>query len=139
MGPSVVGVILGVTRIPREGIGAVRLLAHTTLVDVADEAANRVLKKLNGITFKGRKLDEFPTDVEILQQCRPIYETHPGWMVDTSSVNRYAALPANARRYLERLSELIETDISIISTGPDRAETIMPSENSKLRKLLLTA
>jgi adenylosuccinate synthase len=60
-------------------------------------------------------------------------------MSDTSSTNRYSALPLLARRYLERLSALVETDISVISTGPDRSETIMPEENSKLRKLLLTA
>jgi adenylosuccinate synthase len=108
-----------------------------TKLDVLDELEE--ISVCTGYTLDGRKLEGFPTDVGVLERCRPIYEKHPGWMSDTSAVNRYSALPENARRYLERLSELIETDISIISTGPDRTETIMPDENSKLRKLLLTA
>jgi ATP-dependent RNA helicase DeaD len=57
VGPGdVVGVILGLARVPKENIGAIRLRDESTLVDVADEVANRVMKKLNGIKFKGRKL-----------------------------------------------------------------------------------
>jgi ATP-dependent RNA helicase DeaD len=57
VGPGdVVGVIVGLARVPKEGIGAIQLLDSSALVDVADEAVNQVLKKLNGITFRGRKL-----------------------------------------------------------------------------------
>ncbi|MBI3941291.1 MAG: adenylosuccinate synthase [Acidobacteria bacterium] len=108
-----------------------------TKLDVLDELGE--IRICTGYTMGGRRLEGFPTDIDTLEQCQPVYESHPGWLSDTSAVNRYAALPPPARRYLERLSALIETDISVISTGPDRSETIMSDENSKLRKLLLTA
>ena len=53
---DLVGVIAGVTRMPKENIGAIRIGTKTALVDVADECAALVLKKLNGIKFKGRRL-----------------------------------------------------------------------------------
>ena len=51
-----VGVIAGVTRLPKEVVGRIEILERKTLVDVSDDVANLVLKKLNGIKFKGRKL-----------------------------------------------------------------------------------
>ena len=53
---DLVGVIAGVARLPKENIGAIRVQTKTSFVDVADDAAALVLKKLNGIQFKGRKL-----------------------------------------------------------------------------------
>jgi len=53
---DIVGVIAGLAKIPKESIGAIRLLAKTTYVDVAREHAPHVLEKLNGIKFKGRNL-----------------------------------------------------------------------------------
>ncbi|HEY3129882.1 MAG TPA: adenylosuccinate synthase [Acidobacteriota bacterium] len=107
-----------------------------TKLDVLDQLEE--IRVCTGYTIDGRKLEGFPTDIETLQQCQPIYESHPGWMSDTSAVKEYSKLPSSARSYLERLSQLIQTDISIISIGPDRAETIMPAENSKLRRLLFS-
>jgi adenylosuccinate synthase len=62
---------------------------------------------------------------EAMAQVEPIYETLPGWHDSTFGITEYDRLPANARRYLERISEVAESPIDIISTGPDRAQTIV--------------
>lgn len=66
-----------------------------------------------------------PIGAEAMAQVVPVYEEMPGWSESTVGIQRYDDLPANARRYLERISEVAETPIDIISTGPDRADTIM--------------
>jgi adenylosuccinate synthase len=53
-----------------------------------------------------------------------VYEDSPGWTESTIGKTRYEELPANARKYLERLQQLVEVPIDIISTGPDRNQTI---------------
>jgi adenylosuccinate synthase len=54
-----------------------------------------------------------------------VYEDIPGWKESTVGIRRYEELPANARSYLERLQSLVEVPITIISTGPDRDQTII--------------
>ena len=56
---------------------------------------------------------------------RSIYETMAGWQTTTFGVKTYDALPANARAYLERIEQLTNVGIAMISTGPDRDETIL--------------
>ena len=55
----------------------------------------------------------------------PVYEELPGWKESTVGITEYASLPANARKYLERLQALVNVPIDMISTGPDRDETIV--------------
>jgi len=62
---------------------------------------------------------------EAFADCKPVYEEMPGWSESTVGVKRYDDLPANARAYLKRIEEITETPIAIISTGPDRNETIV--------------
>lgn len=76
-------------------------------------------------TYKDRDIDNFPADLDILAQCRPIYESLPGWREDISGVRRFEDLPKNTRNYLRRIEELMETPIEIISVGPGREETIV--------------
>jgi adenylosuccinate synthase len=57
--------------------------------------------------------------------CEAVYEELPGWKQSSVGVTRYEQLPENARSYLERLAELVGVPISIISTGPDRDQTII--------------
>ncbi len=66
-----------------------------------------------------------PLGAEALAACQPIYEEMPGWRDSTVGVRRYEELPANARAYLRRVEELTGAPIDIISTGPDRADTIV--------------
>ncbi len=73
---------------------------------------------------KGERLDHFPSDAFLLERCRPLYETLPGWGSDLSQARRLADLPPAARRYVDRLSELLALPVSIISVGPDREQTI---------------
>ncbi|MGI8782177.1 MAG: adenylosuccinate synthase [Acidobacteriota bacterium] len=105
-----------------------------TKLDVLDQLDE--IKICVGYAYRGERMDSFPTDLEVLEQCKPIYETHPGWKQDTSDIRDFGQLPFNARSYLDRLAELIGTDISIISTGPDRTETIVLHENARLQSLI---
>jgi adenylosuccinate synthase len=66
-----------------------------------------------------------PIGAEAFETCEPIYIDMPGWKESTVGVKTYAALPENARAYLKRLEEVTGTPIDIISTGPDRDETII--------------
>jgi adenylosuccinate synthase len=72
----------------------------------------------------GQRITEFPADAFLLERCRPIYETLPGWKTDISAVRRPADLPMQARRYIERIAALVELPVSIVSVGPDREQTI---------------
>ncbi len=71
------------------------------------------------------RLQSVPTGAELLEQVTPIYEEQPGWKESTVGIRSWDDLPANARRYLERIAEIAETPVDIISTGPDRADTIV--------------
>jgi adenylosuccinate synthase len=72
----------------------------------------------------GERLDYFPSDAFLLERCRPVYETVAGWRTDLSQARRLAELPVAARRYVDRLSELLALPVKIISVGPDREQTI---------------
>ncbi len=66
-----------------------------------------------------------PAGAEAIARCEPVYEDMPGWDEPTAGITTLEALPVNARRYLDRVEALLETPIDIISTGPDRAETMI--------------
>ena len=66
-----------------------------------------------------------PPGAEALDEVEPIYEELAGWSESTVGIREYDALPANARKYLERIAEIVDTPIDMISTGPDRADTIV--------------
>ncbi|MFO1422018.1 MAG: adenylosuccinate synthase [Candidatus Competibacteraceae bacterium] len=72
-----------------------------------------------------KRLDDAPLGAEALAACDPIYEEISGWRESTVGVRRYEDLPTSARAYLRRIEELTGTPIDIISTGPDRADTIV--------------
>ena len=75
-------------------------------------------------TRDGKIYNDYPTNVFIHQYLEPIYETHKGWKSDITGVKTYDELPENCKRYLERLEEILETPIDIVSVGPDREQTI---------------
>lgn len=75
--------------------------------------------------YSGERIEDFPSSLGILEQCEPIYEELPGWKEKTSSIQDYKKLPVNAISYIERISELLDTEISIISTGPRRNQIIL--------------
>ncbi len=94
-----------------------------TKLDVLDGLEE--LKICTGYTYRGNQLAVPPVGADALAEAEPIYETMPGWNETTYGATEYSALPAAARAYIARLEELVEVPIDIISTGPDRAETIV--------------
>ena len=76
--------------------------------------------KLNGET-----LDAPPGGADLIEQCEPVYIDMPGWSESTVGTKSYDDLPAAAKAYLDKVESVCETPIAIISTGPDRAETII--------------
>jgi adenylosuccinate synthase len=72
----------------------------------------------------GRRVTDFPGDAFLLERCKPIYETLPGWKKDISLIRKRGDLPGNAKRYIERIGELLQLPVSIVSVGPDREQTI---------------
>jgi adenylosuccinate synthase len=68
---------------------------------------------------------QLPANAEVLQHCKPVYEELPGWQKSTYGVKSYDELPDNAKAYLKRIEDLLGVEISSISTGPDRNETII--------------
>jgi adenylosuccinate synthase len=89
------------------------------VLSVADEISICTAYKRDG-----QRLDYFPSDAFLLEGCRPVYETLPGWKVDLGNARRLTDLPAAARRYVDRISQLLALPVSIISVGPDREQTI---------------
>ena len=77
-----------------------------------------------GYELDGEVKGDFPGGVAALERCIPVYEEHPGWDSPTASVTRLEDLPIQARSYVDRLQDLIGCPIDIISTGPNRHETI---------------
>lgn len=73
--------------------------------------------------YQGELIKEFPASLKALAECEPVYETLPGWTEDITGVRSLDELPANARHYLERISQLSEIPLSIFSVGPDRTQT----------------
>jgi adenylosuccinate synthase len=73
----------------------------------------------------GERVWDFPGSASLLQRCKPVYETHPGWHSSTRGLTRLEDLPRGARAYVDRLEELVGVSVDMISTGPHRDETIM--------------
>lgn len=83
------------------------------------------LKICTGYKYKTKELADFPTSLQVLAECEPVYEEMPGWEADISGVRSYDQLPEATRNYLRRIEELTETAAEIISVGPGRDQTIM--------------
>ncbi|MRH77774.1 adenylosuccinate synthase [Spiribacter sp. C176] len=94
-----------------------------TKLDVLDELD--VLRICIGYRCGAQRSDVLPTGAEALAECQPEYVEMPGWQRSTVGVQTYEDLPAEARDYLERIETLCGVSIDIISTGPDRNETII--------------
>jgi adenylosuccinate synthase len=94
-----------------------------TKLDVLDELGE--IRICTAYELGEDRVEVSPFGAELMERCTPIYETLPGWKGSSTHVSRYEDLPANARRYLERISELVGIDISIVSVGADRADTII--------------
>lgn len=94
-----------------------------TKLDVMDGVEN--INICVGYEFNGERIDILPFGSDAVAKCTPIYETMPGWSESTFGVKEYDKLPENARNYLKRIEEICGAPVAIISTGPDRDETIL--------------
>jgi adenylosuccinate synthase len=78
-----------------------------------------------GYNLGGERIDILPSGADASANCEPIYEEIPGWTQSTVGITRYEDLPANARHYLKRIEQACGVPVDMISTGPDRDETIV--------------
>ena len=78
-----------------------------------------------GYTYRGKKIDLMPAGADAVAECKPIYEEFPGWKESTFGITKWEGLPESARQYLTRLSEVAGAPIALVSTGPDREQTIL--------------
>ena len=94
-----------------------------TKLDVLDGL--ETLKLCTGYLIDGKPVDIFPVGAEDAARCEPVYEEMPGWTESTVGAKSMDALPANARAYVMRIEALVGVPIDMVSTGPDREETIV--------------
>ena len=106
---------------------AVRLNSLTGLVITKLDVLGGLdeIKICVGYDHNGKRIDDFPANLKVLAQCKPIFETVPGWQEDISGIRNYNDLPETTKSYLKRIEELAGTPINIISVGPGREETIV--------------
>ncbi len=94
-----------------------------TKLDVLDGLES--LKLCTGYRLHGKHVDIFPVGAEEAAACEPMYEEMPGWTEPTVGVKLMKDLPANAQAYVKRIEELVGVPVDMVSTGPDREETIV--------------
>lgn len=94
-----------------------------TKLDVLDGL--EIIKICIGYELDEEKIEDFPLDVALLNKCTPIYQDFPGWKTSTIGVTNYSDLPENARAYLGWIENKLNIPIDIVSTGPDREQTII--------------
>jgi adenylosuccinate synthase len=98
-----------------------------TRLDILDGLPT--IRICTGYEQSGRRVDELPARVEVLERCQPVYEELPGWRTSTSAATSWSELPLQARRYVERVSELLGLPISLIGVGQGRHQVIALDES----------
>jgi adenylosuccinate synthase len=99
-----------------------------TKLDVLDELDE--IKVCTGYTLDGRTCESLPAVSQDLRRAKPVYATLPGWKSSTVGTTEMSSLPANARRYVEFLSKQIGVEIGLVSTGPERSQTIIVHDSA---------
>ncbi len=92
-------------------------------LDVLDEL--KEIKIATSYKYKGKTYKDYPHDMEVLANAKPVYETFPGWQTSTREIRQWSKLPVNARRYLERLEVLLKVKVKYISVGSKRDEIVV--------------
>lgn len=94
-----------------------------TKLDTLDSLPN--LRICVAYQVEGKRVERMPSRLELFERCQPVYEDLPGWQTSTQNARHMEDLPANAQRYLARLSEIIGAPIDLVGVGPDRERTIV--------------
>jgi len=97
-----------------------------TKLDVLD--GFETLKICVAYDLDGKRLDHLPTAAEEQARCTPVYEELPGWSDSTEGARSWADLPANAIKYVRRVEELIDCPVALLSTSPEREDTILVTD-----------
>ena len=97
-----------------------------TKLDVLD--GFETLKICTGYELDGKTWDYLPTAANLQARVKPIYETHPGWSESTAGARSWADLPAAAIKYVKRIEELIQCPVALLSTSPERDDTILVTD-----------
>ena len=97
-----------------------------TKLDVLDGFED--LKICTGYELDGEVLDYLPTAADAQARCTPVYETMPGWSASTAGARSWADLPAEAIKYVRRIEELIQCPVALLSTSPERDDTILVTD-----------
>jgi adenylosuccinate synthase len=105
-------------------------LTKLDILDALDE-----IKVCTGYRLKGRECESFPAVSHELREVEPVYETLPGWNSSTEGVTELESLPARARDYVEFISEQIGVPAGLVSTGPERSQTIIVRDSALARWL----
>jgi len=91
-----------------------------TKLDVLDDMPT--INICVGYEADGRRIDDFPSDLDTMTRCKPVYESWPGWQCETGEAECFEDLPKAAQRYLKRLEELLSVSICLISIGSKREQ-----------------
>jgi len=94
-----------------------------TRFDILDTLES--IKVCTAYTVGDKTITDFPASLALLGQCEPVYEELSGWKTSTCDVRRFADLPAPAKKYVNRLEELIGCTTNLICVGPERSQTIV--------------
>lgn len=94
-----------------------------TKLDVLDGL--KTIRMCASYDYQGENLHMPPMGADAIEQCQPVYESMPGWSESTVGVKNLHNLPENAKNYLKRLEEMVGVPVDIVSTGPERDETIV--------------
>lgn len=111
------------------------ILAHARRVNGLTELALTKLDILSGLSeipvcvgyeLDGQRIDDFPTDIEVLGRVRPVYHILAGWNEDVTTARNLSDLPAGARAYVDFVAEQLGLPVQLISVGPGRDQIIRP-------------
>ena len=100
-------------------------LTKLDVLDALDE-----IKVCVGYNLNGKKCESLPAVSQDLRRVEPIYETLPGWKSETLGITDLRELPPKAREYINFLSNQIGVEIGLVSTGPERSQTIIVGESA---------
>ena len=97
-----------------------------TKLDVLDGFEK--LKICTGYEIDGRRIEFLPAAADLQARCRPVYETLPGWTASTEGARSWTDLPGEAVKYVRRIEELIQCPVALLSTSPERDDTILVTD-----------
>ena len=93
-----------------------------TKLDVLDD--QDTIKICTGYKYNEKLYNTFPADIDVLNNCEPVYEEVPGWNEDTSGMRTAESLPEKAKDYIKRIENIVGVKVKMVSVGPERSQII---------------